>query len=161
MEIKTSQNLQCRVKQDQQPKVLAGREKERTWESVRGKNEDQSRTENRLKEENLDSEVESDLVRRFLMLLVIVEINMNILEVIRGQKIGAEIDCWSLVTFLVVLLFVLQSLISTSTVSCYTVNSLRAETVVFSLLHLVQHFAYIWCSVVCNELNYSSQELCY
>ena len=66
------------MKQDQQPKVLAGREKERrAWERARGKREDQSRRGNRLKEENLDSEVESDRVRRLLVLLFRVEININ------------------------------------------------------------------------------------
>ena len=58
--------------------MSAGREKDRrAWERARGKKKDQSGRGNRLKEENLDSEVESDLVRRFLVLLFIVEININ------------------------------------------------------------------------------------
>ena len=58
--------------------MSAGREKDRrAWERARGKKEDQSGRGNRLKEENLDSEVESDLVRRVLVLLFIVEININ------------------------------------------------------------------------------------
>lgn len=54
---------------------MAGQERS-SWGRVRGKRAGQRRGENRLKEESLDSEVESDAVSRCLVLLVTANISV-------------------------------------------------------------------------------------
>lgn len=55
---------------------MAGQERS-SWGRVRGKRAGQHRGENRLKEESLDSEVESDAVSRCLVLLVTANISVR------------------------------------------------------------------------------------